>query len=101
MEQCRAGLAGPRELDLGGHGGAAGGGRRRRRGAPVELWGSYRPRSSWAREVVSGGGRFGPGRLDGERAEEAAALRRPGVSWRLGETSGTRVRVRRCQEAAR
>ena len=42
--------------------------------------GSYRPRSSWAREVVSGGGRFGPGRLDGERAEEAAALRRPGVS---------------------
>ena len=32
--------------------------------------GSYRPRSSWAREVVSGGGRFGPGRLDGERAEE-------------------------------
>ena len=48
---------------------------------------------------MSGGGRFGPGRLDGERAEEAAALRRPGVSWRLGELSGTRVRVRRCQEA--
>ena len=61
--------------------------------------GSYRPRSSWAREVVSGGGRFGPGRLDGERAEEAAALRRPGVSWRLGKGSGTRVRVRRCQGA--
>ena len=40
--------------------------------------GSYRPRSSWAREVVSGGGRFGPGRLDGERAEEAAALRLAG-----------------------
>ena len=50
---------------------------------------------------MTGGGRFGPGRLDGERAEEAAALRRPGVSWRLGETSGTRVRVMRCQEAAR
>ena len=63
--------------------------------------GSYRPRSSRAREVVSGGGRFGPGRLDGERAEEAAALRLAGVSWRLGEVSGTRVRVRRCQEAAR
>ena len=50
-------------------------------------------------DVATGGGRFGPGRLDGERAEEAAALRRPGVSWRLGEASGTRVRVRRCQEA--
>ena len=61
--------------------------------------GSYRPRSSWAREVVSGGGRFGPGRLDGERAGEAAALRRPGVSWRLGKGFGTRVRVRRCQGA--
>ena len=49
------------------------------------------------REVVSGRGRFGPGRLDGERAEEAAALRRPGVSWRLGKGSGTRVRARGCQ----
>jgi hypothetical protein len=37
MGQCRAGLAGPRELDLGGHGGVAGGGRRRRRRATVEL----------------------------------------------------------------
>ena len=45
------------------------------------------------------GGRFGPGRLDGERAEEAAALRRPGVSWRLEKGSGTRVRMRRCQGA--
>ena len=27
------------------------------------------------RNVVTGGGRFGPGRLDGERAEEAAARR--------------------------
>ena len=51
------------------------------------------------RNVVTGGGRFGPGRLDGERAEEAAALRRPGVSWRLGKGSRTRVRVRRCQGA--
>jgi hypothetical protein len=38
----------------------------------------YRPKSSWVSNVVTGGGRFGPGRLDGERAEEAAALRRPG-----------------------
>ena len=48
-----------------------------------------------------GGSRFVPGGLDSERAEEAAALRRPGVSWQLGEGSGTRVRARRCQEAAR
>ena len=51
------------------------------------------------RNVVTGGGRFGPGLLDGERAEEAAALRREGVSWRLRERPGTRVRVRRCQGA--
>ena len=70
----------------------------------ARLWSSgglYRPRSSWVRNVVTGGGRFGPGRLDGERAEEAAALRLAGVSWRLGEASGTRVRARRCQGAAR
>ena len=48
---------------------------------------------------MSGSGRFGPGRLDGERAEEAAALRQAVVSWRLGEASGTRVRMRRRQEA--
>ena len=42
--------------------------------------GSYRPRSSWARGVASGGGRFGSGRLDGERAERAAALRMAGVA---------------------
>src|SRR6185312_14515740 len=68
----------------------------------ARLWSSgglYRPRSSWVRNVVTGGGRFGPGRLDGERAEEAAALRRPGVSWRLEKGSGTRVRVRRCHGA--
>ena len=51
------------------------------------------------RNVVTGGGRFCPGRLDGELTEEAAARRRPGVSWRLGKGSGTRVRVRRCQGA--
>ena len=50
--------------------------------------GSYRPRSSWAREVVSGGGRFGPGRLNGERAEEVAALRRPGCRGGSGRRLG-------------
>ena len=63
--------------------------------------GSYRPRGSWTREVATGGGQFGPGRLDGGLAGERAALRMAGVAWRLGEASGTRVRVRRCQEAAR
>ena len=61
--------------------------------------GLYRPRSSWARDVATGGGRFGSGAHDGERAELPAARRRAGVSWRLGERPGTRVRVRRCQEA--
>ena len=51
------------------------------------------------REVATGGGRFGSGAHDGERAEEVAVLRRAGVSWRLGERPGTRVSVRRCQEA--
>ena len=40
--------------------------------------GSYRPRSAWAREVATGGGRFGSGAHDGERAEEAAAISRAG-----------------------
>ena len=48
---------------------------------------------------MSGGGRFGPVHLNGERAEEAAALRLAGVSWRLGERPGTHVRARRCQGA--
>ena len=48
---------------------------------------------------MSGGSRFGPGRLDGERAERAAALRMAGVAWRLGSASGTRVSVGGCQRA--
>ena len=48
---------------------------------------------------MSGGSRFGPGRLDGERAERAAALRMAGVAWRLGSASGTRVRAGKCQGA--
>ena len=50
--------------------------------------GSYRPRSSWAREVVFGGSRFCPERLDGERAEEVAALRRPGCRGGSGRRLG-------------
>jgi hypothetical protein len=100
MGQCRAVVAGPRELDLAGHGGRReeeeGREAAQRRGAG----GSYRPRSSWARGVTSGGGRFGPGRLNGERAERPAARRMAGVAWRLGEVSRTRVRVRRCQGAS-
>ena len=68
----------------------------------ARLWGSvglYRPKSSWVRNGVTGGGRFGPGRVDGERAERAAALRMAGVAWRLGSASGTCVRVGKCQGA--
>ena len=39
---------------------------------------SYRPRSSWARDVATGGGRFGSGAHGGERAELPAARRRAG-----------------------
>ena len=92
-------VAGSRELDLAGHGGRReeeeGGEAAQRRGAV----GTYRPESTWARGVAYGEGWFGPGWLDGERAERAAALRMAGVAWRLGEASGTRVRVRRCQGA--
>ena len=71
-------VADPRELDLAGHGGRwrEGEGREvaRRRGSGA----TYRPKSTCARGVVSGGGRFGPGRLDGGLAERAAALRMAG-----------------------
>ena len=61
--------------------------------------GLYRPRSSWVRDVVTGAGRFGSGAHDGERAELQRRGVGRGVSWRLGERPGTRVRVRRCQGA--
>ena len=51
------------------------------------------------RGVVTGGGRFGSGAHDGERAERAAARRMAGVAWRLGSASGTRVSVGGCQGA--
>ena len=62
----------------------------------ARLWGSgglYRPKSSWVRNGVTGGGRFGPGRVDGERAERQRRGAWLGVSWRLGERPGTRVGV--------
>ena len=93
-------MAGPRELDLAGHGGWR---EEEEGGEAARRWssgGTCRPESSWERGVVTGGGRFGPGGLDSERAEEAAALRLAEVSWRLGEASGMRVRVRRCQGAS-
>ena len=99
MEQCRAGVAGPRELDLAGHCGRReeeeGGEAAQRRGSG----GLYRPESTWTRGVASREGGFGPGWLDGERAEGSAALCLAGVAWRLGSVSGTRARVGKCQGA--
>ena len=69
MEECGAVVAGPRELDLAGHGGrwkeGEGGEVARRRCSGA----TYRPESTWVRGVASGEGRFGLGRLDGELAE--------------------------------
>ena len=90
MDQCEAVVAGPRELDLAGHGRWWKEGEERevarRRGSGA----TYRPESTWARGVASGGGRFGPGRLDGGRAERAAALRM--ARWR-GGSGGRQGRV--------
>ena len=101
MEQCGAVVAGPRELDLAIHGGRWKEGEEgevaRRRGSRA----TYRLESTWARGVASGEGWFGSGRLDGERAERAAARRMAGVAWRLGRASGTRVRAGKCQGRAR
>ena len=80
----------------------ADGGRREKKGEVARRWGSgatYRPESNWARGVASGGGRFGPGRLDGERAERAGGAAHGGAAWQLGRASGTRVSVGRCQGA--
>jgi len=74
MEQCRAVVAGPRELDLAGHGGRReeeeGGETARRR----DSGGTYRPESTWVRGVASGEGRFGSGRTTASgRSEQAAS----------------------------
>lgn len=88
MEQCEAVVAGPRELDLASHGRRReeeeGGEAARRRSSG----GTYRPESTWASGVASGGGWFGPGRLDGEWAERAAALRMAGRHGGSGERLG-------------
>ena len=55
MEQCRAVVAGPRELDLAGHGGRReeeGGEAAQRQGSGVIC----RPESTWASGVASGEG---------------------------------------------
>ena len=99
MEQCGAVVAGPSELDLASHGGRWREGEERevarRRGSGA----TYRPESTWVRGVVSGGGWFGPGRLDGGRAERAGGELHGGAAWQLGSASGARVLLERCQGA--
>ena len=56
MEQCGTVVAGPRELDLAGHGGRR---EEEEGGEAAQMRGSgatYRPESTWAREVAFGGG---------------------------------------------
>ena len=97
MEQCRAAEVGPQELDLAGHGGRReeeeGGEAARRRGSG----GTYRPESTWVKGVASGGGGFGSGAHDGERAERAGGAAHGGAAWQLGRAPGTRAIVGRCQ----
>ena len=99
MEQCGAVVAGPRKLDLAGHGGRWKKGEReeitRRRG----FWAIYRREESWTRGAASGEGRTGLGRLGGEVAERAGGELHAGAAWRLGRAPRTRVSVGRCQEA--
>ena len=99
MEQCRAGVAGPHEQDLAGHGGR----REEEEGGEAAQWrgsrATYRPESTWARGVASGEGRFGSGAHDGERAERAGGKLHGGAAWRLGRVPGTHVNMGRCQGA--
>ena len=82
MEECRAEVAGPRELDLAGHGGRRedeeGGEAAQRRGSG----GLYKLESTWASGVASGEGGFGPEWLDGKRAERAGGGRNRGTGRR-------------------
>ena len=61
---------------------------------------TYRPESTWVRGVVPGGGGFGSGAHDGERAERAGSAAHGGVSCRLGRAPRTRASVGRCQGAS-
>ena len=68
----------------------ADGGRREKEGKSCNGRGSgaiYRPESSWVRRAASGGGWFGPGKLNGGLAERAVALRMAG---RCGGSGGPR-----------
>ena len=49
--------------------------------------------------VTSGGGGFGSGAHDGERAERAGGAAYGGAAGQLGRAPGTRVSVGRCQGA--
>ena len=99
MEQCGAVVVGPRELDLVGHGGRRKEGEGGKVARQRALGPLCRPESTWARLLASGGGRFGPGRLDGERAERVGGELHGGAAWRLGSAPRTRVSVGRCQGA--
>ena len=46
--------------------------------------------------MAYGGGWFGPGQLDGERAERAAGELHGGAAWQLGRASGACVLLGRC-----
>ena len=100
MGQCGSGMAGPCELDLAGNGGRWRKGKGKGIARLRALGPLYRPESTWARLLASGGGRFGPGRLDGERAERAGGELHGGAAWRLGSAPRTHVSVGRCQEAS-
>ena len=99
MEQCGVVVAGPHELDLASHGGRWRNGKEKGGRVTAALGPLYRPESTWARLLASGGGRFGPGQLDGERAERAGGELHGGAVWRLGRASGARVLLGRCQGA--
>ena len=86
--QCRAGLAGPHELDLGGHGGVAGGGRRRRRGATVEFWGSLSAKellgegcSDWGRSIWVRGARRRASGAASDAAQGGGVVAARGAAW--------------------
>ena len=56
MEQCGAVVAGPREPDLAGHGGRWRKGKEKGGRVTAALGPLYRPESTWARLLASGGG---------------------------------------------
>ena len=81
-------VAGPRELDLAGHGGRReeeeGREAVRRQGSGA----TYRPESTWASGVAFGGGGFGSGAHDVDRAERAGGAARGGCRVGSGGRPG-------------